>query len=245
MLARSMAHTRESLLELDRDLAKDLPDDDEQRAREHLHAEVIRLNPGIWDPGPTTEPAQGGFGLFIAEGFLVRSVTLGHRSAGELLGPGDLLRPWQEDQPHSSYPLTSKWRALSPVTLAILGRDVTRHLCGFPSMIAQLAERMAERTRRQAGYQVISQLAAVEHRILLALWHMADEFGRVRTDGVHVPVPMTHEVLGMLVGARRPTVTAALGTLVNRGLLTVSRREGWLLLGEAPLELDLVRGSRL
>lgn len=240
-----MPHPRESLLTLDRDLAKGLRDDDERRARDELRADVLRVDAGTWDPGPSSEPAQGGFGLFVADGFLVRSVTLGHRSAGELIGPGDVLRPWQEDQPQSSYPLTSRWRVLAPTTLAVLGREATHNLCGFPSIIAQLAERMCERTRRQAGYHVISQLAAVEHRILLALWHMADEFGRVRRDGVHVPVPMTHEVLGMIVGARRPTVTAALGTLVDRGLLEVSRREGWLLLGEAPMDLDLVRGSRL
>lgn len=236
---------KESLLDLDRDLGRDLPDEDEQRAREDVVADVVRVDPGIWDPGPTTEPAMGGIGLFVASGFLVRSVTLGHRSAGELLGPGDVVRPWQEDEPRSSYPLTSRWRALRPVRLAILGRDTTHALCSFPSVIAQLSERLAGRTRRQAGYQVISQLAAVEHRILLALWHMADEFGRVRPDGVHVPVPMTHEVLGMLIGARRPTVTGALGVLTDRGLVQVARREGWLLLGDPPMDLDLVRGRRL
>jgi CRP-like cAMP-binding protein len=236
---------QESLLDLDRDLARDLPEEDERRAREDLVADVLRVDTGSWDPGPSSEPAQGGIGLFIASGFLVRSVTLGHRSAGELLGPGDVVRPWQEDEPRSSYPLTSRWRALSPARLAVLGPEATGALCGFPSIIAQLSERLASRTRRQAGYQVISQLAAVEHRILLALWHMADEFGRVRTDGVHVPIPMTHEVLGMLIGARRPTVTGALGVLNERGLVHVTRREGWLLLGDAPTDLDLVRGRRL
>lgn len=237
--------SRESLLELDRDLAKDLPDDDESRARDHLVADVLRVEPGVWDPTPTAEPAQGGFGLFVATGFLVRSVTLGHRSAAELLGPGDVMRPWQEDEPRSSYPLTSRWRALKPARFAILGKETTGQLCAFPSVIAQLAERMVGRTRRQTGYQAISQLAAVEHRILLALWFMADEFGRVRTDGVHVPIPMTHEVLGMLIGARRPTVTGAVGVLTERGVLRVARREGWLLLGDPPLDLDLVRGRRL
>ncbi len=234
--------TRHSLLELDRDLAFGLDPADEGRAREDLIVDVFSVSTGAWDPADTEPRAQGGFGLFVADGFLVRSVTLGHRSAAELVGPGDVVRPWQEDVPTSTYPLTSGWRMLSPTRLAIMGRDATHQLCGYPSVIAMLAERLCSRSRRQAGHQVIAQLAAVEHRILLALWHLADEFGRVRTDGVLVPVPMTHEVLGMLVGARRPTVTGALGVLTERGLVQVERGEGWLLLGDAPEDLDLVRG---
>ena len=236
---------RQSLLELDRDLARDLAGPDEQLARTRLAVDVLELPAGGWDPSESTERARGGFGLFVANGFLVRSVTLEHRSAAELVGPGDVVRPWQEDMPQTSYPLISRWRTLSSATLAVLGTEATGRLCGFPMVIAELAERLCGRSRRQAGLQVIAQLAAVEHRILLALWHLADEFGRVRPDGVMVPVPMTHEVLGMLVGARRPTVTGALGVLAERGLVRSARGEGWLLAGEPPSDLDLVRGRRL
>jgi hypothetical protein len=48
-----------------------------------------------------------------------------------------------------------------------------------------------------------------------------------------LPLALTHETLGGLVGARRPTVTLALRELTERGAL-VHQSPGWLLL-EAPL----------
>jgi CRP-like cAMP-binding protein len=238
--------SRESLLDLDRDLAKDLHDDDEDRAQGDLLVDVVRVRAGRWDPEQiAVNGGHGGFGLFVVDGFLVRAVTLAHRTAAELAGPGDIIRPWRRDEFSTAYPLSLHWRMLSPVTVAILGLDATNKLCGYPPVIAQLAERLVARSRRQACLQVIAQLAAVEHRILLVLWQLADEFGKVRTDGVLVPVPMTHEVLGMLVGARRPTVTGALGVLVERNLVVPVRGEGWLLLGAPPHDLDVVRGHRL
>lgn len=238
--------SKESLLELDRDLAKDLHGPDEQQAVNDLIVDVVRVRAGRWDPEQlTVNGGRGGFGLFVVDGFLVRAVTLAHRTAAELAGPGDVIRPWRRDEFSAAYPLSLHWRLLSPVTVAVLGRDATNQLCSYPPVIAQLAERLVARSRRQACLQVIAQLAAVEHRILLVLWQLADEFGRVRPDGVLVPVPMTHEVLGMLVGARRPTVTGALGVLANRDLVRAVRGEGWLLKGQPPTDLDVVRGHRL
>ncbi len=238
--------SRESLLDLDRDLAKDLPREDEKRAQSELAVDVVRVRAGRWDPEQiATNGGRGGFGLFVAEGFMVRSVTLAHRSAAELAGPGDVIRPWHQDEMTSSYPISLHWRMLSRVTVAVLGHEATSRLCSFPPVIAQLSERLVSRSRRQACQQVISQLAAVEHRVLLELWMLADEFGKVRPDGVLVPVPMTHEVLGMLVGARRPTVTGALGVLAERDLVRSERGEGWLLTGAPPRDLDVVRGRRL
>jgi CRP-like cAMP-binding protein len=237
---------KESLLDLDRDLGRDLSDDAEDRAQSDLRVDVVRVRAGRWDPEQiAVNGGRGGFGLFVADGFLVRAVTLAHRTAAELAGPGDVIRPWRRDEFSTSYPLSLHWRLLSPVTVAVLGHDATSKLCGYPEVISQLAERMVARSRRQACLAVIGQLAAVEHRILLVLWQLADEFGRVRPDGVLVPVPMTHEVLGMLVGARRPTVTGALGVLSERDLVHPVRGEGWLLKGDPPTDLDVVRGNRL
>ncbi len=44
---------------------------------------------------------------------------------------------------------------------------------------------------------------------------------------------LTHDVLGGLVGARRSTVTLALGELADRGAL-IRQDRGWLLLGAPP-----------
>jgi CRP/FNR family cyclic AMP-dependent transcriptional regulator len=48
-----------------------------------------------------------------------------------------------------------------------------------------------------------------------------------------VRVPMTHDVLSELAGARRPSVSSALGRLRDAGLLDRDER-GWLLRGDQP-----------
>jgi hypothetical protein len=50
----------------------------------------------------------------------------------------------------------------------------------------------------------------------------------VTSAGTVLPVTLTHETLGALVGARRPTVTLALGELAGRGAV-VRQGRSWLL----------------
>ena len=57
------------------------------------------------------------------------------------------------------------------------------------------------------------------------------------SDGVVVPLRLTHAVLSDLVAARRPTVTSALSELGKRGLLRPVD-EGWLLSGDPPAPVD-------
>ena len=70
-------------------------------------------------------------------------------------------------------------------------------------------------------------------RLLILFWLLAERWGRVARDGVHVTLPLTHEVLAMLVGAHRPTVTIALQRLTRAGLLTRERPDRWLLTNRA------------
>jgi hypothetical protein len=61
------------------------------------------------------------------------------------------------------------------------------------------------------------------------MWHLAERWGRMTPAGVSVPLGLTHETIGRLVGARRPTVSLALKQLAASG--TITRREdgAWLL----------------
>lgn len=76
-----------------------------------------------------------------------------------------------------------------------------------------------------------------EVRLHVLMWHLAERMGRVRPDGVHLALPITHETLGHLVAARRPSVSAALGQLSQRGLRD-RNGDGWVLLGDPPVGLD-------
>ena len=53
----------------------------------------------------------------------------------------------------------------------------------------------------------------------MLFWHLADRWGRVGPDTISVPLPLTHDTLAKLVGAARPSVTTALGSLSDRELL--------------------------
>jgi hypothetical protein len=62
----------------------------------------------------------------------------------------------------------------------------------------------------------------------VALWNIADRFGRVRSDGVLVPLPLSHAALGRLVGSR-PTVSLAIKDLTGDGRLSRTRDGYWVL----------------
>jgi CRP/FNR family cyclic AMP-dependent transcriptional regulator len=76
----------------------------------------------------------------------------------------------------------------------------------------------------------------------MLLWHLAGRWGRVRADGIVVPLRLTHVILADLVAARRPTVTSAITELTRVGLVR-SIDEGWLLSGKPPGELVRVLGE--
>jgi CRP/FNR family transcriptional regulator, cyclic AMP receptor protein len=93
--------------------------------------------------------------------------------------------------------------------------------------------RSIQRSRSLTFHMALSHLTRVDVRLLALFWHLADRWGRVGREGTLVPLRLTHATLAQLVGAQRPSVTSALRTLEQRGLL---RRlpEGWLLLGDPP-----------
>ena len=65
------------------------------------------------------------------------------------------------------------------------------------------------------------------------LWHLVDRWGYVTPNGIVLPWPLNHEILGRLIAVRRPTVTIALRRLdADRA---VHRRDdgSWLLTATA------------
>src|SRR5690606_984395 len=103
----------------------------------------------------------------------------------------------------------------------------------YPPLIEALVERVSRRNRRLSLRLVINQLVRLEDRLLIALWALAERWGRVTPEGVLVPMELTHSSLARLVGARRPSVTTALGVL-GRDRLLERTPEGWLLRGTPP-----------
>jgi CRP/FNR family transcriptional regulator, cyclic AMP receptor protein len=226
------------VLSEDPELAEAVPGPLRARAIEDCVAPVRSVARGRWHP--ETDVAgwvgTGGIGLLIMEGLLLRRVGVDDRYGAELLGEGDLLRPWQGEEPPGSLSRTTGWRVLEPTRVAALDESAARCMAAYPQLTGALVGRAVERSRSLAINMAIIHQARVNVRLLMLLWHLADRWGRVRSEGVVLPLHLTHSVLADLVAARRPTVTTSLTELSRQELVEPLSR-GWLLRGEPPGEL--------
>jgi hypothetical protein len=74
-------------------------------------------------------------------------------------------------------------------------------------------------------------LPRVSRRLLLMLWHLAMPWADVMTEGVHVDLRLTHELLGRLIAAWRPTVSLTIQGLGGGGQLGRLEGGAWLVTG--------------
>jgi CRP/FNR family cyclic AMP-dependent transcriptional regulator len=222
------------LLEEDPDLAGLLTGARRVEAERELVVRVHRLGVGVWDVSRLEGAGADHVGLLLLDGVVAREVIVADHVSAELLGPGDLLRPWQMPSNGGLLPVDVLWSVLSPSAFAVLDRRFAAELARWPEVTAALFDRLSERSLRLATTQAISQLTRVDRRLKALLWHLAERWGRVSGDGVIVPLALTHRILGQLVGARRPTVSTALGELAERGELTRRVDGSWVLRGSPP-----------
>ena len=89
----------------------------------------------------------------------------------------------------------------------------------WPEIFAALMDRAARRAERLVVTQAIAHLTRVDDRLLALLWLLAERWGRVVPGGVLVSLRLPHRTLAGMVGARRPSVTTALGQLMARGAI--------------------------
>jgi CRP-like cAMP-binding protein len=227
------------LLSADPELGEGLTPEDQERAHQQLVAGVLHVPAGRWDASSAVEPGSSPLGLLIIDGLLLRDLDLGRRSSTEVLGSGDILRPWDVDSPVSELPLVARWTVLEDLTVAVLDERFLSAAVRYPPVVDALFARAARRHRGLAVRLVVNQLVRLEDRLLLAMWALAERWGRVTPDGVLVPMSLTHSALARLVGARRPSVTSALGDLARDHLLERTE-DGWLLRGDPAHLVDPV-----
>src|ERR671915_1156701 len=237
------------LLEADPELGALLSPNRRAEAERELVVRTHRLSVGPWDVARLSGASADHVGLLVIEGVLSRELVVADHVSAELLGPGDLVRPWQSSSGAGLLPVEAVWSVLSSVTLAVLDRRFAAEAARYPEITAALFDRLGERSLRLATTQAISQLTRVDRRLKALFWHLAERWGRVSGDGVVVPLALTHRILGQLVGARRPTVSTALSELAEREEL-VRRADGsWLLRGDPPdastLERNAARNARV
>lgn len=218
------------VLDADPDLGAKLPPERFEQARQALVARTEGVPRGQWRPSPENAPElNGGIGLLVIEGVVVRRLSLGHRSCAELLGPGDVLRPQQDNDSDIAAPFSVNWRVVEPLMLAVLDARFSLRLARFPEMTGEMVGRTLDRSRTLARMLAVAQLPRVDTRLLIALWHLSERWGTVRREGRVLPGFLSHELLGWLIGARRPSVTTALGQLTERNMVQRQADGTWLL----------------
>ena len=171
-----------SLLELDPQLGQLLSDERRAAAEHELRLRVSAFPTGEWDGGRLVDADPSHLGLLVVDGVLAREVVLGDTVSTELLGPGDIIRPWHLDGPPELLPVIVRWNALSPIRLGLIDRRVASALGRYPEVSAVIVDRLSERAQRLAVTQAISQLNRVDRRLLALFWHLAERWGRVGRD---------------------------------------------------------------
>ncbi|MGZ4251050.1 MAG: helix-turn-helix domain-containing protein [Solirubrobacteraceae bacterium] len=240
-----MRSRRIPLLEADPDLVASITTE-ERRLLAAIWLPVVNLPAEAFDMTSLFERHEA-FGMIVLDGLLMHHMQIGAQPGLRILSTGDVVPA--RDAPTSELIVGAVWRARSNTSVAMLGREFVLGVAHAPTLLVSLGAQMAEQTERLTIQLMISQLPRVEDRLLAMLWLLAESFGHVTPAGIAMPLILTHEVLGGLVGARRPTVSLALRSLADAGALRHEDR-GWLLLkrpdrpGSAAPDMHVVKRGR-
>jgi CRP/FNR family cyclic AMP-dependent transcriptional regulator len=173
--------------------------------------------------------APGAFDFLIADGVVLKETVLARHRALELLGPGDLLAPPLTPARQMESRSVSRYLAHGHVSLVAINARFGQTARRWPAIADLLHERLGRQTHRASMHAAMLHLPRIEDRLVALFADLAERFGRVSTAGVLVDLPLTHEVIGGLVGSRRPTVSLALKELASQGLIGRQEHDRWTL----------------
>lgn len=230
---------RVCVLDIDPELCDGLDADSLSAARRASVAATWSLPRGRWQSERWMFDHRGSLGLLILDGLIARHMTIGGMESVELVGPGDVLRPWIAIDGELSQQVRLRWTVTRRTHLAVLDRAFALAVSPWPEIPANINDRLATRVGRMALSAAIQGLRRIDDRLLAILWSYADRWGRVTREGVALELDLTHRVLAGVIGARRPSVTTALKALEATGALTRRPDGSWLLHGERPDSLSV------
>ena len=125
-------------------------------------------------------------------------------------GAGALVLPPEDDE---------LLVALTDAVLVPISADARERIIASPDGARLLVDGLAETLRQKHG--TIASLSRLHHvdRVREKLIELAREHGRVGRDGIRLDFPLTHDLLGEMVGSARETVTRALDELQREGFV--------------------------
>lgn len=224
------------LLDFHPDLGADLDPAGFERARRLIGCPLVEAGPGPWEPSAVRSHGVAGrvFACVVVDGLLAREVVLAGRGSVSLYGRRDVIG--LSELAGASPGVSSAFTALTPVRLAVLDDRFLKYTQRWPYLAARLTESIIEQVGGGCVRQAVSQLPRAEDRLVALFWMLADRWGHVGPEGIVLDLPLTHEALGQLIGARRPTVSLAMRELDSAGHLERRPNGGGWLLSRSSLE---------
>ncbi len=225
-----IALRRALLLEEHPELALHVDPEHREQALAGLSAPCLAIRPGDWDPTIIRTTGRQAFGAFVSSGLLCRTLHTGGHPALELYGPGDVIGVSSLEG--SVLAAEETWTVSAPARLVMFDDAFLHAARRWPRLVTGLFDLMQQQHDRLALQMVIAAQPRVEDRLTALFGLLSERYGRVSGAGVIVEVALTHEAIGRLIGAQRPTVSLALKSLSGRDVL--QRRPGgrWLLLAQ-------------
>jgi CRP-like cAMP-binding protein len=156
--------------------------------------------------------------LLVEDGLLLVSTSnrgSARRLVVGLAGPGSVLLPPSAHE---------RLEALADARLTLVPSSSQRRLLASPSAALAILDGLSSGLRDCR--QSLGQFACRRHadRVQMKLTQLARSYGKVGTDGLVLDLPLTHELLGEMVGSTRETVTRALAQLAHEGMVRHERR---------------------
>ena len=152
--------------------------------------------------------------LLVEEGVVLVTSTraaASRRMIVAVAGPGAVLLPPAPGE---------RLEAATDARLTLVGDDAQAALLRAPGAAAVLVAALAEQLRER--HESLAQFSSVRHveRVRDKLLQLARAHGKVVPGGVRIDLPLTHELVGEMVGSARETVTWAFAELAREGFVS-------------------------
>ena len=140
--------------------------------------------------------------MLVVDGLLLRRVARRRPACRRAARPGRCAAAVAARRRASTLELEWTWRVVAPTRLAILDARWTGRAAAYPQIGAELTGRALARSLRLVIAMAIAQQPKLDLRLWMLFWELADRYGKVHADGIHLELPA--DARGAQPSRRRP-----------------------------------------